>query len=102
MVTCASSIHKNLLMSSSQGSNQSDSSSQELHQVISEGGESLIVAADSFVGDDSVEALETQVCVVYTQSIYNIISMLINSIFFLTCDILLCYSVTQSMKLITV
>ena len=70
---------------SSQGSNQSDSPSQELHQVISEGGESLIVAADSFVGDDSVEALETQV--IYTQYIYNIISMLINTIFFLTCDI---------------
>jgi len=56
-------------MSSPQGSNQSDSSSQELHQVISEGGESLIVAADSFVGDDSVEALETQV--VYIQYIYT-------------------------------
>jgi hypothetical protein len=60
-------MYKNLLMSSLQGSNQSDSPSQELHQVISEGGESLIVAADSFVGDDSVEALETQVCMVYTQ-----------------------------------
>lgn len=84
MVTCASSIYTNLLMSFSQGSNQSDNSSQELHQVISEGGESLIVAADSFVGDDSVEALETQV--VYTQYIYiythNIISMLINTINF--------------------
>jgi hypothetical protein len=33
-----------------------------LHQLISEDGESLIVAADSYVGDDSVEALEAQVC----------------------------------------
>jgi len=80
VVTCASSVCTDLLMSSSQGSNQSDGSSQELHQVISEGGESLIVAADSFVGDDSVEALETQV--VYTQYIYNKISMLINTILF--------------------
>ena len=100
MVTCASSIYTNLLMSTSQGSNQSDSSSQELHQVISEGGESLIVAADSFVGDDSVEALETQV--VYTPHIYNTISMPINTIYFLTCDILLCYSVTQCIKFMTV
>ena len=78
-------------MSSSQGSNQSDSSSQELHQVISEGGESLIVAADSFVGDDSVEALETQV--VYTQHIYiyiyNKICMLINTILFF-CHVMSC------------
>jgi hypothetical protein len=58
-------------MSPLQGSNQSDSPSQELHQVISEGGESLIVAADSFVGDDSVEGLETQVCVVYTRYIHH-------------------------------
>ncbi|KAJ4439068.1 hypothetical protein ANN_15024 [Periplaneta americana] len=39
----------------------SDSPSHQLHQIISEDGESLIVAADSYVGDDSVEALETQV-----------------------------------------
>jgi hypothetical protein len=59
-------------MSSSQGSSQSDGSSQELHQVISESGESLIVAADSFVGDDSVEALETQVCeVLYIHNTYT-------------------------------
>jgi predicted RNase H-like nuclease (RuvC/YqgF family) len=46
----------------SQGSNQDDSSSHQLHQIISEDGEPLIVAADSYVGDDSVEALEAQVC----------------------------------------
>ena len=90
-------------MSSSQGSNQSDSSSQELHQVISEGGESLIVAADSFVGDDSVEALETQV--VYTQHIYIYIQQNMHAyqhyIIFLSCDVLLCYSVTQYIKLMT-
>ncbi|PNF32055.1 hypothetical protein B7P43_G05741 [Cryptotermes secundus] len=43
------------------GSNQNDGSSHQLHQIISEDGESLIVAADSYVGDDSVEALEAQV-----------------------------------------
>jgi predicted RNase H-like nuclease (RuvC/YqgF family) len=45
-----------------QGSTQNDSCSQQLHQIISEDGEPLIVAADTYVGDDSVEALEAQVC----------------------------------------
>jgi hypothetical protein len=65
-----------LLISFSQGSNQNDNSSHQLHQIISEDGEPLIVAADSYVGEDSVEALEAQVCM----HIFNNIASLSSAI----------------------
>ena len=45
-----------------QGSSQTES---QAGQFISEDGESLIVAADSFVGGNSIEEMETQVCLIH-------------------------------------
>ncbi|KAJ9575839.1 hypothetical protein L9F63_007297, partial [Diploptera punctata] len=39
---------------------QNESSPSQLHQIISEDGESLIVASDSFLGSDTIEGMETQ------------------------------------------